>query len=86
MSVVVNLPDGTVYALDDEEGIQVAYVVLPAGGLAILTKENGKTLSVQREFSPSGYNWVEGKRYGSELKGQAGADGKLEFEAARIVV
>ncbi|MFC9934588.1 hypothetical protein [Glutamicibacter sp. NPDC127525] len=89
MSVVVRLNDGTDYKLGDEEGKQVGYNVLPGGGIAIVVKPNGDTLWVQREFSPSGYQWVEGTRWGGELSKQAGADGKIEFTGrprASIVV
>lgn len=79
MSVVVRLTDGTDYKLADEADKKVAYNVLPGGGVAIVVKPSDGQLSVQREFSPSGYQWVEGTRWGGELGKQAGVDGKLEF-------
>lgn len=81
MSVVVKLNDGSDYKLADTETERIAYTILPGGGVAVVVKPKDKALWVRKEFSPSGYQWVEGARWNGELSLQAGIDGSLEFSA-----
>ena len=84
MAVVVHLHDGSQYKVDDEDGGQTAYNVSPSGSLAIIIKPADSSVVIRREFSPSGYVWVEGKRFGGDLGKQSGIDGKLEFSRPRV--